>query len=65
MHRIDQINRERATAVLIDFCHTKLRIQEEKNILGTSLEKSKTTHVTKNPILSYLGQNSEMQNSQD
>ena len=44
MHRIDPMNRERATAVLIDFLHTKLRFQEKKNILGTSLEKSKTTH---------------------
>ena len=43
MHRIDPMNRERATAILMDFCHTKLRFQEEKNILGTSLEKSKTT----------------------
>ena len=37
MHRIDSMNRERATAILMDFCHTKVRFQE-KNILGTSLE---------------------------
>ena len=36
MHRIDPMNRERATAVLVDFCNTKLRFQE-KNILGTFL----------------------------
>ena len=36
-----------AMAVLVDFCHTKLRFQE-KNILGTSLGNSKTTHVAKN-----------------
>ena len=41
MHRIDLMNRERATAVLVDFSHTKLRFQEEeKNIWATSLEKS-------------------------
>ena len=45
MHRIDPMKRERATAVLVIFCHTKLRFQEDKNILGTSLGKSKTTHV--------------------
>ena len=47
MHRIDPMKKKRATAVLVDFCHTKLRFQEEKNILGTSLGKSKTTHVAK------------------
>ena len=31
MHRIDSMKRERATAVLVDFCHTKLRFQENKN----------------------------------
>ena len=30
MHRIDPMNRERATDVLMDFCHTKLRFQEKK-----------------------------------
>ena len=45
MHRIDPMNRERETAVLLDFRHTKLRFEKEKNILGTSLGKSKTTHV--------------------
>ena len=47
MHQIDPIKRERATPVLVHFCHTKSRFQEEKNILGTSLGKSKTTHVAK------------------
>ena len=32
MHRIDPMNREPATAVLMDFRHTKLRFQEEKKI---------------------------------
>ena len=41
MHRIDPMNRERAMTVLMDFCRTKLR---KKNVLGPSLEKSKTTH---------------------
>ena len=30
MHRIDPMNRERATVVLMDFRHTKLRFQENK-----------------------------------
>ena len=47
MYRIDPMNRERATAVLMDFRHTKLRFQERKNILGTFLGKSKTTHAAK------------------
>ena len=34
-------------ALYVDFCHTKFRSQEEKNILGTSFRKSKTTHVAK------------------
>ena len=46
MHRIDPMNREQATAVLMDFFHTKLRFQEKK-YFGTSLEKSKTTHAAK------------------
>ena len=54
MHRIDLMNRERATAILMDFCHTKLRFQEEKNILGTSLEKSKTTHAAEKSNLIIL-----------
>ena len=30
MHRIDPMNRERATADLVDFCHTKLRFGQKK-----------------------------------
>ena len=30
MHRIDPMNRELATAVLMDFCQPKLRFQEKK-----------------------------------
>ena len=30
MHRIDPMNRERATADLVDFCHTKLRFGHKK-----------------------------------
>ena len=52
MHRIDPMNREGVTAILMDFCHTKLRFQE-KNILGTSLEKSKTTHAAKKIQFNY------------
>ena len=32
MLRIDPMNRERDTTVLVYFCHTKLRFQEEKNV---------------------------------
>ena len=53
MHRIDPMNREQATAILMDFSHTKLRFQE-KYILGTSLGKSKTTKVAKKSNLIIL-----------
>ena len=46
MHRIDLMNRERATAVLMNFFHTKLRFKKKK-YFGTSLKKSKTTHAAK------------------
>ena len=32
MHRIDPMNRERATAGFVDFCHTKLRFDPKKNV---------------------------------
>ena len=54
MHQFDPMNRERDAAVLVDFCPTKLRFQEEENILGTSLGKSKTTHVAKKSNLVIL-----------
>ena len=54
MHRIDPMNREQATAILMDFCRTKLRFQEEKNILSTSLGKSKTTYAAKKSNLIIL-----------
>ena len=54
MHRIDPMNRERATAILVDFCHTKLRFQERKNILGTTFGKSKTTHAAEKSNLIIL-----------
>ena len=50
-------------AILVDFCHTKMRFQEKK-ILGTSLGKSKTTHGQKSNWIIF-GQNIEMQNCQD
>ena len=37
MHQIDAMNGGQAKEVLVDYCHTKLRFQEEKNILGPSL----------------------------
>ena len=54
MHQIDPMNRDRFTAVLMDFCHTKLRFQGKKNILGTSMEKSKTTHAAEKSNLIIL-----------
>ena len=53
MHQIDLMNREQATAVLVDFCPTTLRYQE-KNVWGTSLGKSKTSHVVKKSNLIIL-----------
>ena len=47
MHRINPMNREQATAVLMYFFHTKLRFQDKKKYFNTSLEKSKTTHAAK------------------
>ena len=38
MHQIDPMKRERATAVLVDFCHTKLRFQEKKIFLALPWE---------------------------
>ena len=46
MHRIDLTKMERPRVVLVDFCHTKLRLQENK-YSGHLLGKSKTTHVAK------------------
>ena len=43
MHRIDPMNGERIFV-------TQNWDLKKKNILGTSLEKSKTTHAAKNPI---------------
>ena len=42
MHRIDPMNRERATADLVDFCDTKLRFGQKKNIIGRFLERFPT-----------------------
>ena len=44
MHQIDPMNREITMVVLVDFLSHKFEISRKKNILGTSLEKSKTTH---------------------
>ena len=65
MHRIDPMKRERATAVLVDFCHTKLRFQEKKIFWALPWENLRLLMWPKNPISSYFGQNSEMQNCQD
>ena len=65
MHRIDPMKRERATAVLVDFCHTKLRFQEKKIFWALPWENLRLLMWPKNPISSYFSQNSEMQNCQD
>ena len=50
IHRIDPMNRERATAVLVDFCHTKLRFQEEKYFWTLPCENLGLLMRPKNPI---------------
>ena len=50
MHRIDPMNREQATAVLVDFCHTKLRFQEEKYFWALPWENLRLLMRPKNPI---------------
>ena len=65
MHQIDPIKRERATAVLVHFCHTKSRFQEKKIFWALPWENLRLLMWPKNSNLSYFGQNSEMQNGQD
>ena len=65
MHRIDPMNREQATAVLVDFCHTKLRFQEEKIFWALPWENLRLLMWPKNPIQLQFGQNSEIQKCQD
>ena len=50
MHRIDLMNRERATAVLMDFCHTKLRFEEKKIFCALPWENLRLLMRPKNPI---------------
>ena len=64
MH-FDPMKREGATAILVDFCHTKLRFQEKKIFWALPWENLRLLMWPKNPISSYFGQNSEMQNCQD
>ena len=65
MYQIDPIKRERATAVLVDFCHTKLRFRKIKIFWALPWKNLRLLMWPKNPISSYFGQNSEMQNCQD
>ena len=65
MHQIDPIKRERATAVLVHFCHTKSRFQEKKIFWALPWENLRLLMWPKNSNSSYFGQNSEMQNCQD
>ena len=65
MHQIDPMKRERATAVLVDFCHTKLRFRKIKIFWALPWKNLRLLMWPKNPISSYFGQNSEMQNCQD
>ena len=50
MHRIDPMNRERATAVLVDFCHTKLRFEEKKMFCALPWENLRLLMRPKNQI---------------
>ena len=50
MHRIDPMNRERATAVLVDFCHTKLRLKEENYFWALHWENLRLLMQPKDPI---------------
>ena len=65
MHQIDPIKRERATAVLVHFCHTKSRFQEKKIFWALPWENLRLLMWPKNSNSSYFGQNSVMQNCQD
>ena len=65
MHRIDPMNREPATAILMDFRHTKLRFQEKKIFWALPWKNLRPLMQPKNQFLSYFGQNTEMQNCQD
>ena len=53
MHQIDPMNRKQATAILMDFFTHNWDFKKKK-ILGTSLGKSKTTHVAKKSNLIIL-----------
>ena len=50
MPRIDPMNRERETAVLIDFRHTKLRFEEKKIFWALPWENLRLLMQPKNPI---------------
>ena len=65
MHQNDPTQRERATAILLIFRHTKLGFQEKKIFWALPWENLRLLIWPKNTILSYFGQNSEMQNCQD
>ena len=56
---------EQSTAVLVHFCHTKLRFQKIKMFWALPWKNLRLLMWPKNPISSYFGQNSEMQNCQD
>ena len=60
MLQIDPMKGEQATAVLVDFCHTKLRFKKKKIFWALPWENLRLFMWPKNLILV-----SEMQNSQD
>ena len=64
LHQIDPMKRERATAVFMDFCHTKLGFWG-KMYWALPCGNLRFVLWPKNPISSYYGQNYEMQNCQD
>ena len=65
MHQIDPMKIQRATAVLVDFCHTKFGFQEKKIFWARPWENLRLLMWPKNSNSSYFGRNSEMQNCQD
>ena len=50
MHRIDPMKREPATAILMDFRHTKMRFQEKKIFWALPWENLRRLMRSKNPI---------------
>ena len=46
MHRIDAMHREQATAILLEFCHTHLRLEKIK-VSGNPLNQKKSPNMAR------------------